>query len=85
MPQGQSEGTNVGWQTRLWDSYHVKSPKPKTLPGLLTEHRTDKSYTKSPNLRHRVAQSWTRLKGVSSSSSSKTASGPLTEQRTEQS
>jgi len=63
----------------------MKSPKPKTLPGLLTEQRTDKSYTKSPNLRHGVAQSWTRLKGVSRSSSSKTPSGPLTKQRTEQS
>ena len=26
MPQGQSEGTNLGQQTRLWDSYHAKSP-----------------------------------------------------------
>ena len=26
MPQGQSEGTNLGWQTRLWDSYHRKNP-----------------------------------------------------------
>ena len=26
MPQGQFEGTNLGYQTRLWDSYHVKSP-----------------------------------------------------------
>ena len=26
MPLGQSEGTNLGYQTRLWDSYHTKSP-----------------------------------------------------------
>ena len=26
MPQEQSEGTNLGQQTRLLDSYHVKSP-----------------------------------------------------------
>ena len=26
MPRGQSEGTNLGSQTRLWDSYHAKSP-----------------------------------------------------------
>ena len=26
MPRGQSEGTNLGEQTRLWDSYHEKSP-----------------------------------------------------------
>ena len=26
MPRGQSEGTNLGLQTRLWDSYHMKSP-----------------------------------------------------------
>ena len=27
MPQGQSEGTNLRQQPRLWDSYPVKSPK----------------------------------------------------------
>ena len=26
MPQEQSERTNLGQQTRLWDSYHAKSP-----------------------------------------------------------
>ena len=26
MPRGQSEGTNLGSQTRLWDSYNAKSP-----------------------------------------------------------
>ena len=26
MPRRQSEGTNLGSQTRLWDSYHAKSP-----------------------------------------------------------
>ena len=26
MPQGQSEGTNLGQKTRLWDTYHTKSP-----------------------------------------------------------
>ena len=26
MPQGQSEGTNLSQQTRLWERYHVKSP-----------------------------------------------------------
>ena len=26
MPRGQSEGTILGQQTRLWDSYHGKSP-----------------------------------------------------------
>ena len=26
MPRGQSEETNLRWQTRLWDSYPAKSP-----------------------------------------------------------
>ena len=26
MPTALSERTNLGWQTRLWDSYHAKSP-----------------------------------------------------------
>ena len=26
MPRGKSEGTNLGLQIRLWDSYHAKSP-----------------------------------------------------------
>ena len=26
MPRALSEHTNLGWQTRLWDSYHAKSP-----------------------------------------------------------
>ena len=34
MPQGQPEETNLGQQTRLWDSYHMKSPN-------LRDHGTD--------------------------------------------
>ena len=33
MPLGQSEGTNLGQQTRLWDSYPAKSPTLKHHPG----------------------------------------------------
>ena len=29
MPRGQSEGTNLGWQARLWGSYQTKSPNLK--------------------------------------------------------
>ena len=37
MPQGQSEGTNLRQQPRLWDNY------PKTSPGPLTEQRLELS------------------------------------------
>ena len=43
MPQGQSEGTNLKQQPRLWDSYPSEKPQSKTLPCLLTEQRTEQS------------------------------------------
>ena len=41
MPRGQSEGTNLGSQTRLWDSYHAKSPN--------LRHRQDSTQNKGLN------------------------------------
>ena len=46
MPRGQSEGTNLGYQTRLWDSYHTKSPN--------LRHHQARSQNKELNRAHQL-------------------------------
>ena len=73
MPRGQSEGTNMRQQPKLWDSQRQRKKK-----------RERENYpAKSPNLRHCQANS--QNKGLSRASQLRTGPSPTREGRQEQS